>query len=173
MTFDDLLEQVLSLLQRQSWVAYRALKVRFSLDEEVQRRNGMTLRLCVGLNCGEVVVRAIGNGLHMDYSAVGSTVHLAVRIEQLATPGNTLLTAATLQLVEGLVRVNALGPPLVQRLPGPITAPARGRPVPRMSRAPRAGRQHRPERTGARAGAALLPLGLETLCRAETASRAN
>jgi class 3 adenylate cyclase len=37
----------------------------------------------VGLNSGEVVVRAIGNDLHMDYSAVGQTTHLAARMEQL------------------------------------------------------------------------------------------
>jgi Adenylate and Guanylate cyclase catalytic domain len=48
----------------------------------------------------EVVVRAIGNDLHMDYSAVGQTTHLAARMEQLATPGSILLTAATLRLVE-------------------------------------------------------------------------
>ena len=36
---------------------------------------------------GEVVVRAIGNDLHMDYSAIGQTTHLAARMEQLATPG--------------------------------------------------------------------------------------
>ena len=41
----------------------------------------------VGLNSGEVVVRAIGNDLHMDYSAVGQTTHLAARMEQLATAG--------------------------------------------------------------------------------------
>ena len=52
----------------------------------------------VGLNSGEVVVRAIGNDLHMDYSAVGETTHLAARMEQLATPGSTRLTAATLHL---------------------------------------------------------------------------
>src|SRR5256886_4831684 len=63
----------------------------------------------VGLNGGEVVVRAIGNGLHMDYSAVGQTTHLAARMELLAAPGSILLTAATLRLVEGLVRVQGLG----------------------------------------------------------------
>ena len=63
----------------------------------------------VGLNSGEVVVRAIGNDLHMDYSAVGQTTHLAARMEQLATPGSILLTAATLRLVEGLVQVTPWG----------------------------------------------------------------
>ena len=76
---------------------------------------GSLVQMRVGLNSGEVVVRAIGNDLHMDYSAVGQTTHLAARMEQLATPGSILLTAATLRLVEGLVRVQALGPGARQR----------------------------------------------------------
>src|SRR5262249_29979173 len=76
----------------------------------------------VGLNSGEVVVRAIGNDLHMDYSAVGQTTHLAARMEQLATPGTIRLTAATLRLVENLVRVQALGPIPVRGLTEPVEA---------------------------------------------------
>jgi predicted ATPase/class 3 adenylate cyclase len=91
-----------------------------SYAEEVRRRHGMALQLRVGLNSGEVVVRAIGNDLHMDYSAVGQTTHLAARLEQLATPGSILLTAATLRLVEGLVQVNALGPMPVKGLSEPV-----------------------------------------------------
>ena len=56
----------------------------------------------------------------MDYSAVGETTHLAVRMEQLATPGTICLTAATLRLVEGLVRVEALGPVPVKGLTDPV-----------------------------------------------------
>jgi class 3 adenylate cyclase len=36
---------------------------------EVRRTHGITVQMRVGLNSGEVVVRAIGNDLHMDYSA--------------------------------------------------------------------------------------------------------
>ena len=65
-------------------------------------RRAWTLQMRVGLNAGEVVVRAIGNDLHMDYSAVGQTTHLAARMEQIARPGTSaLLTADTLRLVEG------------------------------------------------------------------------
>jgi hypothetical protein len=39
--------------------------------EEVRRAQGLELRIRVGLNSGEVVVRAIGSDLHMDYSAIG------------------------------------------------------------------------------------------------------
>jgi class 3 adenylate cyclase/tetratricopeptide (TPR) repeat protein len=90
--------------------------------EEVRRVQGMVLQLRVGLNSGEVVVRAIVNDLHMDYSAVGQHTHLAARMEQLATPGTILLTAATWRLVESLVRVQALGAVPVKGLTEPVEA---------------------------------------------------
>ena len=88
--------------------------------EEARRTYGISVQMRVGLNSGAVVVRAIGNDLHMDYSAVGQTTHLAARMEQLATPGSSLLTADTLRLVEGLVQVTALGPIPVKGLPEPV-----------------------------------------------------
>ena len=88
--------------------------------EEARRAYGISVQMRVGLNSGAVVVRAIGNDLHMDYSAVGQTTHLAARMEQLATPGSILLTADTLRLVEGLVQVNALGPIPVKGLTEPV-----------------------------------------------------
>src|SRR5262249_3154706 len=60
------------------------------------------------------------NDLHMDYSAVGQTTHLAARMEQLAPPGSIRLTAATLRLAEGLVQVNALGQFPVKGLTEPV-----------------------------------------------------
>jgi class 3 adenylate cyclase len=102
---------------------YAALAMQAAVQryaEEVRRTQGLTVQMRVGLNSGEVVVRAIGNDLHMDYSAVGQTTHLAARMEQLATPGSSLLTAATLRLVEGLVRVQALGPVPVKGLADPV-----------------------------------------------------
>jgi tetratricopeptide (TPR) repeat protein len=87
---------------------------------EVRRQQGLDVQIRVGLNSGEVVVRAIGNDLHMDYTAVGQTTHLAARMEQLARPGTTLLTAETLRLVAGLVHVTALGPVPVKGLDAPV-----------------------------------------------------
>src|SRR5437899_3705705 len=102
---------------------YAALAMQTAMrayTEEVRRAHGLELRIRVGLNSGEVVVRAIGNDLHMDYSAVGQTTHLAARMEQLASPGSSRLTAATLRLAEGLVQVNALGRFPVRGLPEPV-----------------------------------------------------
>src|SRR6266446_1476706 len=88
--------------------------------EEVRRSRGLELRMRVGLNSGEVVVRAIGNDLHMDYSAVGETTVLAARMEQTAMPGSIRLSAATLRLVEGLVQVTTLGLVPVKGLEDPV-----------------------------------------------------
>jgi class 3 adenylate cyclase len=86
------------------------------LTDEARRTHGLEIRIRVGLNSGEVVVRTISNDLHMDYSAVGQTTHLAARMEQLAPPGSIRLTSSTLALVEGFVRVEAIGPVLVKGL---------------------------------------------------------
>lgn len=88
--------------------------------DEVRQSHGVTAQIRVGLNSGEVVVRAIGSDLRMDYAAVGQTTHLAARLEQLADPGTTLLSGDTLRLVEGYVEVKSLGSVPVKGLKAPI-----------------------------------------------------
>src|SRR6266487_7036982 len=88
--------------------------------DDMRRAHGVTVRIRVGLNSGEVVVRAIGSDLRMDYTAVGQTTHLAARMEQLADPGATLLTADTLALAEGYIDVRSVGPTPVKGMAEPV-----------------------------------------------------
>ena len=102
---------------------YAALRMQEAIrryNEEVRRSHGIEVQIRVGLNSGEVVVRSIGNDLHMDYTAVGQTTHLAARMEQLAIPGSIRLTAETLRLAEGFVQVKPLGPIPEKGLPDPV-----------------------------------------------------
>jgi class 3 adenylate cyclase/tetratricopeptide (TPR) repeat protein len=102
---------------------YAALRMQESVAqyaESVFRSHGVPVQIRVGLNSGEVVVRAIGSDLHMDYTAVGQTTHLAARMEQMATPGTILLAPATLRLAEGYVQVAGRGPVAVKGLPEPV-----------------------------------------------------
>ncbi len=102
---------------------YAALRMQESVKQyadEVWRSQSVRVQIRVGLNAGEVVVRSIGSDLHMDYTAVGQTTHLAARMEQLATPGTILLASAALQLAEGYVQVKALGPVQVKGLSEPV-----------------------------------------------------
>src|SRR5262245_47179332 len=91
---------------------YAALRMQRRVNlyaDVIQRAGGTPVQIRVGLNSGEVVVRAIGNDLHMDYTAVGQTTHLAARMEQMAKPGSALVTGDTLRLAEGYVEVKPLG----------------------------------------------------------------
>jgi len=98
---------------------YAALRMQDAIKayaDGVFRAHGVSVQIRIGLNSGEVVVRAIGSDLHMDYTAVGQTTHLAARMEQLASPGSILLTPSTLNLVGGYVDVKPLGPVQVKGL---------------------------------------------------------
>src|SRR5438034_6663845 len=102
---------------------YAALAMQAAVKQyaaEVQRSHGVPVQIRVGLNSGEVVVRAVGSDLHMDYTAVGETTNLAARMEQMAMPGSILLTQAVLRLAEGYVRVTSLGPVPVKGLDVPV-----------------------------------------------------
>jgi class 3 adenylate cyclase/tetratricopeptide (TPR) repeat protein len=104
---------------------YAALAMQAALGvyaAEVHRTHGLALQSRIGLNSGEVVLRTIRNDLGMDYAAVGQTAHLAVRMEQAAPPDTILLTATTVRLVEGLVRVKAWGQVPVKGLTEPVEA---------------------------------------------------
>src|SRR5262245_20183403 len=102
---------------------YAALRMQEAVrqySEEVRERAGLALSIRVGINTGDVIVRSIGNDLHMDYSAVGQTTHLAARMEQTARPGSILMTASTLRLADGFVEVKSLGPIPIKGLQEPI-----------------------------------------------------
>ena len=102
---------------------YAALRMQQAVKQyaaEVQRAHGVSIYIRVGLNAGEVVVRSIGSDLHMDYTAVGQTTHLAARMEQMAMPGSILITPAVLGLVESFVQVKTLGAMPVRGLRDPV-----------------------------------------------------
>jgi class 3 adenylate cyclase/tetratricopeptide (TPR) repeat protein len=90
--------------------------------DALRREHGREVEIRVGLNSGEVIVRLISDDLHMDYTAMGQTVHLAARMEQRARASTTRLTARTLALVEGYVQARALGPVPVKGLDSPLDA---------------------------------------------------
>src|SRR5262245_2028712 len=106
--------------------AVRACYAALTMQEAVKqyakavRSHGIEPQIRLGLNSGEVVVRAIGSELNMDYSAIGQTTHLAAQLEQEATPGTIRLTAATFRLVEGYIDVRKLGAVSVKGLSAPV-----------------------------------------------------
>jgi class 3 adenylate cyclase len=105
---------------RACYAALRMQELVRRYSDDLRRAQGVEVQIRVGLNSGEVVVRSIGSDLHMDYTAVGQTTHLAARMEQLATPGTTRLTADTLTLAEGFVQARSLGPVPIKGIAEPV-----------------------------------------------------
>jgi class 3 adenylate cyclase/tetratricopeptide (TPR) repeat protein len=105
---------------RACYAALRMQEAIGALSGAIRQQHGVSVQIRVGLNSGEVVVRAIRSDLRVEFNAVGQTVHLAGRMEQLAVPGQIFLTEQTHRLVEGLVTVRSLGAVPVKGLAVPM-----------------------------------------------------
>jgi len=105
---------------RACYAALRMQELVKAYADQAFRTHGIAVRIRVGLNSGEVVVRSIRSDLRMDYSAVGQATHLAARMEQLATPGAIWITDRTFGLVESFVQVKPLGAVPVHGLEMPV-----------------------------------------------------
>jgi len=62
-----------------------------TLAAEIERSDGVTLKLRVGLNSGEVIVGEIGSGT-LGYTAIGEQVGMAQRMESIAPPDGVMLS---------------------------------------------------------------------------------
>ena len=85
-----------------------------TLAAEIERSDGVTLKLRVGLNSGEVIVGEIGSG-NLGYTAIGEQVGMAQRMESVAPPGGVMLSESTGRLVEDAME---LGEPQVMHIKG-------------------------------------------------------
>ena len=102
---------------------YAALAMQDAVRRLAEGRAGAApVAIRVGLNSGEVLVRAIGSDLHLDYTAVGETTHLAARMEQTAPPDAILMTSSTYRLAEGFLDAKPLGLVPVKGLADPVEA---------------------------------------------------
>jgi class 3 adenylate cyclase len=111
---------------RASLAALRVQEEAKRLAVDIQERDGVDLRMRVGLNSGEVIAGEIGSGA-LGYTAVGEQVGMAQRMESVAPPGEVMLSASTARLVEGAatlgdverVRIKGIDQPVcAQRLLG-------------------------------------------------------
>ena len=84
------------------------------LAVDVQDRDGIDLRLRVGLNSGQVIAGEIGSSA-WGYTAIGEQVGLAQRMESVAPPRGVMLSASTARLVESAA---SLGEPEMVRIKG-------------------------------------------------------
>ena len=84
-------------------------------NEAWQARHGVTLRLAIGVNTGEVVVGNFGAKQRMTYTCIGDAVNVAARLEGIARPQQILVARATRDAAPDAADYRAIG---AQRLSG-------------------------------------------------------
>ena len=119
--------------------ATRACHAALRLHFLVERSLGSRIALRVGMNSGEVAVGSALNDFAANYTATGAVVHIAARLQGMAAPNATVMTAQTAALVRDVMRTEAIGrltlkgleaPLDVHRLIGPIAGRDRFSPEP-------------------------------------------
>ncbi|MBU0705550.1 MAG: AAA family ATPase [Chloroflexi bacterium] len=88
---------------------------------ELTEREGVDLRLRVGVNTGEVIVASVGDSRqHSEDTAMGEAVALAARMETAAEPGTVLVSENTHRLVESRFEWQPLGEITVKGVSRPV-----------------------------------------------------
>jgi class 3 adenylate cyclase/tetratricopeptide (TPR) repeat protein len=100
--------------------AVRASAAALEIQSSVTALGDPDVRIRVGIHTGDVVVQAVDNSLYQTYDVAGSAAHLASRMEQMAEPGEILLTADTVGAAKQYVEAASLGYRVVRGLSEPI-----------------------------------------------------
>jgi class 3 adenylate cyclase len=108
--------------QRACHASLRLAEALRGFAREVRDEHGAEFGVRMGLNSGDVVVGKIGDDLRMDYTAQGHTVGVAARLQEIAAPGQIVLSEQTAALAAGLFRIDELGELHVKGLREPVRA---------------------------------------------------
>lgn len=76
---------------------------------EINEGRGGGLRFGIGLHVGDAVVGYIGANQAMNYTAIGDTVNIAQRVQEVAQAGQILVTEAVAHRIEDFVNMRQLG----------------------------------------------------------------
>ncbi|MBN3779007.1 AAA family ATPase [Burkholderia sp. Ac-20345] len=108
--------------QRALFAALRMQQAMRRHGDRIRLEKGIPLQIRVGVHTGEVVVRSIRtDDLHTDYDPVGHTIHIASRMEGIATPSSILVSESTHKLAEGYFEFKALGATQVKGISEPLS----------------------------------------------------
>ena len=106
---------------------YAALRMQQALQQLAERlakpedhRPKPVLEARVGVNSGEVVMRAVETGGRVEYTPVGYVTNLAARLQTVAPAGGIAISETTRHLVEGYFELRSVGPSAIKGAPEPV-----------------------------------------------------
>jgi class 3 adenylate cyclase len=105
---------------RACWAALRMLSDMSHVRVNAGRSRAGSIRIRIGINSGDALLRSVSTDLHQEYSAEGETTHLAAKAQQAAAPGTALVTAEVARLVEGFVQTQQHEPLVLTGLAQPV-----------------------------------------------------
>lgn len=79
------------------------------LAATMEEKSGRKVGLGIGINCGEAVIGNIGTSKRMEYTAIGSTVNMASRLEGRAKAGEVIISPNVYERLKGRIEVTSLG----------------------------------------------------------------
>jgi class 3 adenylate cyclase/tetratricopeptide (TPR) repeat protein len=107
----------------------RAIRASLSIHREMANltdrlRKGKAdlppIRMRIGIHTGPVVVGSLGDDLRVEFKAVGDTVVLAARLEQIAQSGQTYVSRDVFRVTEGYFHFETLEPTQVKGKTEPV-----------------------------------------------------
>ena len=104
---------------RSAYDIHRSMS-KFNEKYRLESKKVFPMKMRIGIHTGPVVVGSLGNDLRVEFKAVGDTVNLASRMEEIAEPGTTYVTEVTFRLTEGIFRFESLGERRVKGKKKPI-----------------------------------------------------
>ena len=102
---------------------FRAIRVAIDIHDRLESLSeelGYNLLAHIGIASGQVVASGTGSDTHREYTVTGDSVNLASRLQDHASPGETLIADSVWRVVESDVNCASLGEVSVKGLDLPV-----------------------------------------------------
>jgi adenylate cyclase len=102
----------------------RAVQAALDMQESLQRAaaqgNPLLAAIGISIDSGVVVSGNIGSEVKMEYTVIGDSVNIASNVNNMAGPGEVIVSESVYQELKGMLEADALGPCKIKGIPEAI-----------------------------------------------------